>query len=128
MENDIYTVTYDGNGNTGGSVPAIATESIITVLGNTESLVKSGYVFDGWNTASDGSGTSYSADSTFTIGTTDISLFAVWVKFSIESIRYASDAAEYDRFGSSVDISGDYAIVGAAGEDTGGNSAGGESI
>ncbi|MBI9106421.1 MAG: InlB B-repeat-containing protein [Spirochaetales bacterium] len=122
------SVTYDGNGSTGGSVPAETTEytfdSVITVLGNIGSLVKSGYVFDGWNTASDGSGTSYSTGSTFTIGTTDITLYAEWLKFSIESIRYASDAAEDAYFGSSVGISGDYAIIGAEDEDTGGDDAG----
>ena len=33
----------------------------VTVLGNTGSLVKTGYTFTGWNTAANGSGTSYTA-------------------------------------------------------------------
>ena len=49
-----YTVTYNGNGNTGGAVPLDGTGynngDAVTVLGNTGSLVKTGYTFAGWNT------------------------------------------------------------------------------
>ncbi|HBX24233.1 MAG TPA: hypothetical protein DEF34_11480, partial [Desulfotomaculum sp.] len=49
-----YTVTYDGNGNTSGSVPVDSntyiTGATVTVLGNTGNLVKTGYTFAGWNT------------------------------------------------------------------------------
>ena len=58
-----YTVTYNGNGNTGGSVPTDGSNPYsaganVTVLGNTGSLVKTGYTFSGWNTAANGSGES----------------------------------------------------------------------
>ena len=61
-----YSVTYNGNGSTGGSVPADSSSpylsgSTVTVLGNTGPLVNTGYTFDHWNTAANGSGTSYSA-------------------------------------------------------------------
>jgi uncharacterized repeat protein (TIGR02543 family) len=77
-----YTVTYDGNTNTGGSVPIDAsspysTASTVTVLGNTGSLVKAGYSFNGWNTLANGSGTSYAPAATFSI-TADTTLFAQW--------------------------------------------------
>jgi uncharacterized repeat protein (TIGR02543 family) len=80
---ETFTVTYDGNTNDGGSVPVDASSpyddgSIVTVLGNTGSLAKTGYHFTGWNTASDGSGTSYAADDTFTI-TQNVTLFAQWL-------------------------------------------------
>lgn len=77
----VVTLTYDGNGATGGNVPAettgYASGSAITVPGNTNSLVKTGLVFDGWNTMADGSGTAYAADQAFTI-TANTTLYAQW--------------------------------------------------
>ena len=76
----IYTVTYFGNGSDGGSVPidgsSYASGSTVTVLGN-GTLVYTGYVFTGWNTAADGSGTAYSAGNTFIINA-NTNLYAQW--------------------------------------------------
>ena len=76
-----YHVTYEGNGSTGGTVPTDATEyandAEVTVLGNTGSLVKEGYTFAGWNTAADGSGTTYTAGNKFHI-LHDMTLYAKW--------------------------------------------------
>jgi uncharacterized repeat protein (TIGR02543 family) len=77
-----YTVAYNGNGNTGGSVPAdpnspYAANATVTVLGNTGNLTNSGYVFVGWNTAANGGGTSYSPGNTFLIAA-NTTLFAQW--------------------------------------------------
>ena len=77
-----YTVTYFGNGSTGGSVPVdgsspYAGGSSVTVLDNTGTLIKSGFTFSGWNTASNGSGTSYSPSNTLLIGA-DTFLYAQW--------------------------------------------------
>lgn len=52
-----YTLDYNSNGSTSGSVPAASTPynsgSSVTVLGNVNPtpLVKTGYTFNGWNTA-----------------------------------------------------------------------------
>jgi uncharacterized repeat protein (TIGR02543 family) len=77
-----YTVTYNGNGNTGGSVPSDPTTyqqgGTATVLGNTGSLVKTGYSFNGWNTTAYGSGTTYTTGQTFTMGASNITLYAKW--------------------------------------------------
>ncbi len=78
-----YTVTYDGNGNTGGSAPTdgsspYANGATVTVLGNTGSLAKTGYTFAGWNTAANGSGTSYAPAATFSMGTANVTLYAQW--------------------------------------------------
>ncbi|MBN2796153.1 MAG: InlB B-repeat-containing protein, partial [Clostridia bacterium] len=77
-----YTVTYNGNGNTGGSVPTDGNNypngNTVTVLGNTGSLVRTGYTFAGWNTAANGSGTSYTGGNTFSIGTSNVTLYAQW--------------------------------------------------
>ncbi len=77
-----YTITYDGNGNKSGTVPtdtkAYIEGDTVTVLGNTGRLAKAGYSFAGWNAKSDGSGTSYQVGSTFTMGSSNISLYAEW--------------------------------------------------
>ena len=67
-----YFVTYYGNTNTSGSPPVDVLSpydagSSVSVMGNTGLLEKDGYTFAGWNTAADGSGTSYSPFATFTI-------------------------------------------------------------
>ena len=83
-----YTVTYNGNTNTSGNAPAdgsspYASGSTVTVLGNSGSpvLAKTGYTFSGWNTAANGSGTSYSQGNTFTINGNTI-LYAKWTEVS----------------------------------------------
>jgi uncharacterized repeat protein (TIGR02543 family) len=86
---DAYTVTYLGNGNTGGTAPAdtggnapsgsnaYRSGSTVSVLGNTGALVQAGYKFTGWNTAAGGSGTNYTAGNTFVI-TANTTLYAQW--------------------------------------------------
>lgn len=79
-----YTVTYDGNGNTGGSVPTDSSSpytsgSTVTVKTNSGSLTRTDYQFLGWNTKADGTGTSYAASgsATFTISA-NTTLYARW--------------------------------------------------
>ncbi len=75
-----YTITYDANTSTGGTVPAdqIKTEDItLAVATNTGALVKSGYIFAGWNTLADGTGTDYATGSDYT-DNADLTLFAKW--------------------------------------------------
>ena len=77
-----FSVTYDGNGSTGGSAPSdpqspYFAQTDATVLANSGSLVDVGYVFSGWNTESNGQGISYSAGQTFVV-TADTVLYAQW--------------------------------------------------
>lgn len=77
-----YSVTYNANNATSGSVPTDATAynsgATVTVKGNTGSLARTGYTFGGWNTKEDGSGTNYAAGTgTFTI-TANTTLYAKW--------------------------------------------------
>lgn len=88
-----YTVTYDANGATGGSAPTdyfgpYLESTIVTVCNdhrtdlncdfpNAERMTRDGYTFDGWNTARDGSGTSYAPTNTFAIGANTV-LYAQW--------------------------------------------------
>ena len=80
-----YTLTYNGNTNTSGNAPTdgsspYTADSSVTVLGNSGSpiLAKTGFTFTGWNTESNGSGTSYLQGDTFTINANTI-LYAQWV-------------------------------------------------
>jgi uncharacterized repeat protein (TIGR02543 family) len=85
----LTTVQYDPNGATGPSFvytsipapqymsPYTGTTSI-TISGNTGSLVKSGFVFSGWNTQANGTGTPYAALATYNGGASLI-LYAQWV-------------------------------------------------
>jgi uncharacterized repeat protein (TIGR02543 family) len=79
---DSYTVTYNGNGNTAGIPPTDGTNYVIgdtvTVLGNTGSMTKTGFTFNGWNTVADGSGTSVLGGETFLMGNVDVTLYAQW--------------------------------------------------
>ena len=80
-----FTVTYDGNGNTGGTAPADALSytqgQTVTVLGNSGNLVLPGYDLTSWNTLANGSGTSYPAPfgQTFIMGSANVTLYAQWV-------------------------------------------------
>jgi len=75
-------VIYSGNGSTSGSVPVDGNTynagDTITVLGNTGGLGKGSDQFAYWNTAANGSGSVEGQGATFTIGSTDVTLFAQW--------------------------------------------------
>lgn len=86
------SVTYDGNNNTAGSVPAgptvYAVGDLVTVLGNTGGLLNSdatttAYRFDGWNTQADGNGSTYGPGDTFTMGSAAVTLYAKWTAYAL---------------------------------------------
>lgn len=80
------TVSYNGNGHTSGTVPASATyasSTTVIVSGNTGNLAKTGYTFDGWNTAANGGGQKFASSSAFTMGTSNVTLYAVWTSGSV---------------------------------------------
>ena len=92
--NPAYTVTYGGNGSTGGTVPvdSVSYEEglTVTVLGNTGGLVNPGYSFTGWNTVADGSGNSYVQGGQFTMGAMDVTLYAQWSYRPTYTLTYAA--------------------------------------
>jgi len=78
-----YSVTYNGNGNTGGTVPTDGSSPYIsgtnvTLLRNTGALVKTGNTFNGWNTAANGYGTAYAEGATLTAIAANTTLYAQW--------------------------------------------------
>ena len=79
-----FNVTYNGNDNTGGTVPTDATNyasgATVTAAANSGSLVKTNYTGAGWNTANNGTGTNYVPGSgTFKI-TANTTLYAHWTQ------------------------------------------------
>ncbi|MCZ8515513.1 S-layer homology domain-containing protein [Paenibacillus filicis] len=76
------SVVYNSNGATSGSAPTDSgtyTPGVtVSVYGNNGNLVKVGYTFAGWNTAADGSGTSYSPGASFPMGASNVTLYAQW--------------------------------------------------
>lgn len=97
-----YTITYNGNGNTSGSVTTTLTRSYNTSGDlhdvSTFSLAKTGYHVNSgaeWNKAANGSGTSYSQSSSYvwtTFGSltaeqTNVTLYANW-KIDTYAVSY----------------------------------------
>ncbi len=78
-----YTITYNGNGNISGNIPTdnkrYPEGSIVKVLDNTGSLQKTNSIFTGWNTSSDGNGSSYTPGANLNIETDNINLYAIWL-------------------------------------------------
>jgi hypothetical protein len=76
-----YTLLYQKNGGTGpipldtGRYTAGSTCIVKDAAGT---LVKDGFKFAGWNTAADGSGTTYQANDIFTFSNNDDTLYALW--------------------------------------------------
>ena len=75
------TVTFEANGSEeypveGTMAPQTVTAKTDTAL-NTNTFTREGYNFTGWNTAADGSGTSYSDGATVNL-TENITLYAQW--------------------------------------------------
>lgn len=90
-------VTYDGNGNATGSEPvdnrAYSQGESVAVFGNAGNLAKPGYAFEGWNTAADGSGTSYAEGSSLPMGSSDVTLYAQWLADVVYTVTYDGNGA-----------------------------------
>jgi uncharacterized repeat protein (TIGR02543 family) len=75
---DLYTVIFNANGASGAPPNAQTVDpgTAITLPG-AETMIYSGRVFEGWNTQANGGGTSYAAETTYTV-TGDVTLYAKW--------------------------------------------------
>jgi hypothetical protein len=77
-----YSLTYNGNAHTGGTIPTDTSSpytagATVTVKANSGSLTKTNSIFAGWNTQANGLGTSYAPSSSFVINANTI-LYAQW--------------------------------------------------
>ena len=116
-----YTVTYSGNNNTGGAAPtdgnAYNSSATVTVLGNTGSLIKTGYTFNGWNTAANGSGTSYNGGDTFAMGSSNVTLYAQWtaVNYTVTYVGNTSTGGAVPTDGNTYHITNTVTVLGNTG-------------
>lgn len=81
-----YTMLYDGNGNTSGTVPVDTTEYVegtFALLLEPGTLEKTDSIFYCWNTQSDGYGTNYFPGSYFKVEA-NTTLYARWIVQKIE--------------------------------------------
>ena len=95
-----FTVTYDGNGSTGGTAPTDPNSyeegaAVTVASASAYSLVKTGKIFSGWNTAADGSGTSRAVASNFAISTADVTLYAQWATPVVIGEAYQGGVVAY---------------------------------
>lgn len=73
---DTYTVTFNANGGSGAPESQTKTHDVPLTLSSTQPT-RTYFTFDGWNTASDGSGTNYSAGGLYNVNAS-VTLYAKW--------------------------------------------------
>jgi uncharacterized repeat protein (TIGR02543 family) len=73
----VYIINYDANGGSGAPDEQVKNDGSNLTLSSTVPT-REGYTFAGWNTAADGSGTSYAAGATYTTDD-DATLYAQWL-------------------------------------------------
>ena len=78
----LVTIVFNGNGSTSGSTASQQIAAGNTASLNANGFTRTGYVFTGWNTAANGSGTSYADAASLTTTATQagqtITLYAQW--------------------------------------------------
>lgn len=91
-------VTFNSNGADSGSVDPIDLSADGSAVIPDNSFKKSGYIFSGWNTAADGSGTSYSAGATveglISTESEEVTLYAQWTKDTQYTITFNKNGAD----------------------------------
>ena len=81
----IYTITYDANGGTNAPENQNELDGTDITLSTSEPT-REHYIFTGWNTAANGSGTSYAPGANYTVNA-DLTLYAQWVEANYEEYR-----------------------------------------
>jgi uncharacterized repeat protein (TIGR02543 family) len=74
-----YTITYDGNGSDGGSMSAQTITYLASANLTPNGFSRTGYVFFGWNTEANGTGSAFANLASYTMGASDVTLYAQWV-------------------------------------------------
>ncbi len=69
-------VTFDPNGGSGAMAPQVITTASAPLTAN--DFRRSGYVFNGWNTKPDGSGTAYADQADYAASNGSVTLYAQW--------------------------------------------------
>ncbi len=75
---NINTLTFNGNGFTGGATADQSIASNASATLNANGFNRTGYTFAGWNTVANGTGASYANLAVYTMGLSNATLFAQW--------------------------------------------------
>lgn len=98
------SLTYNANGGTGEMEATEGhVDEVVEVSENEFS--KAGYTFTGWNTAADGSGTTYQAGADYTLTPGDDVLYAQWSR-DLSTISVTPYESTYDGKGHNVTVKG----------------------
>ena len=100
-----YTISYDANGGSGAPAAQTKTEGKDLTLSSTVPT-RTGYIFTGWNTAANGSGTEYASGDTYTANAA-ATLYAQWCAPSA-----TLSSANYDAVNNEIDLSGSIVTCG----------------
>jgi rhamnogalacturonan endolyase len=89
-----YTLTFDVNG--GGTVSP-ATKKVVygTEVGKLPDPVRTSYVFDGWNSAADGSGDTYTSTTRYSVEG-NLTLYAQWSLVGGYTLTFDPNGGEVD--------------------------------
>lgn len=92
-----YPVTYNGNGADGGSTAAQTKVWGTPLPLSANGFTRTNYTFLYWNTAEDGSGTTYNAGASYTTNAS-LTLYAIWKKNNIPVfIRDGNDIIQVEK-------------------------------
>jgi hypothetical protein len=90
-ETPTYTVTYNGTGSDGGSVPTdpiyYEEDDWVEVEGP-DDMTKSGHFFIEWNTDENGNGDAYQGGAMFQMGNENVILHAIWAPGETKILAY----------------------------------------
>jgi uncharacterized repeat protein (TIGR02543 family) len=115
-----YTLTFDINGGTGTAPDGITVRfDTMTTLPPGSGFYRSGYVFGGWNTADDGTGTHYDTGDWYTV-TDNATLYAKWDE-PITDVPGATLAAKLAWLQSNAVSGVDYTVEAGDAESVGAN-------
>ena len=95
------TLTYAANNATSGTVPAAQVMVSGNTATNSGTLARTGYTFAGWNTSTDGTGTSYATEAAITL-TGNLTLYAKWTAKTYTVNLSAPDADNQEAYTKSV--------------------------
>ncbi len=86
----VFSITFNANGGVGTVETISGLRGAVTTLPSAASLERLGYVFTGWNTASDGSGLSLAPNASFAIAS-PVSLYAQWQALPAVTVTFKSN-------------------------------------
>jgi uncharacterized repeat protein (TIGR02543 family) len=98
----IYTVTFNGNGSTGGSMAAQSGSSAAALTSN--AFTRTGFTFSGWNTVAAGGGTAFANGATYGFSAS-VTLYAQWSAVNY-SVTYDSQGGSAASGGSTTYVAG----------------------